>query len=92
MTKTAPSKLGAAVLVSSLVADQDTAKFHDREALIDLASKIERDRRQRALDLAVIYDSSPAAAISCRFDLRDLRLLGQEVGRLAFGPSVGGQR
>ncbi len=87
--KTAPcGKQGAAVFQASVDAANDTAKASDREALIELAHKIERDRRQRALALASLYDRSPAAAISCRFDLRDLRLLGQEIGRLAFSAEV----
>ena len=46
---------------------------------------IESYRRQRALELAKLYAISPAAAIAGRYDLRDLRLLGLEVGRLAWG-------
>ena len=46
---------------------------------------IESYRRQRALELAKLYAISPAAAIAGRYDLRDLRLLGLEVGRLAGG-------
>ena len=84
--KTTPiDKTGAAVLSDGVDTSDNTAKESSREVLIELAHKIERDRRQRALALAEIYDRSPSAAISCRFDLRDLRLLGQEVGRLAFG-------
>ena len=63
-------------------------KDAEREALIELSHKIERDRLQRALALAELYDRSPTVAISCRLDLRDLRLLGQEVGRLAFACEV----
>lgn len=78
---TAPCvKQGAAVSKASVDAVEDTANDNERQVLIALSIKIERDRRQRALDLASIYDRSPTAAISGRFDLRDMRLFGQEVG------------
>jgi len=55
-----------------------------RETLISLACRIEQDRRATALKLAETYAHSPEAAVGCRLVLRDLRLLGQEIGRLAF--------
>ena len=61
-----------------------------REALIVLAVRIEQDRRIAALRLAELYNRSPEAAITSRLVLRDLRLLGQGVGRLAFSQQRGG--
>ncbi len=85
-SKTAPcGKQEAAVSQSSVVADQDTANNTDRQALIEFSLTIDRCRRHTALELAKLYAIAPAAAIAGRYDLRDLRLLGQEVGRLAYG-------
>ncbi len=85
-SKTAPcGKQGAAVSQSSVVADEDTANNSERQVLIDFSLSIESYRRQRALELAKLYEKSPASAIAGRYDLRDLRLLGLEVGRLAWG-------
>ena len=55
-----------------------------REVLIDFALKIEQERVRIALELAKRFGSSPLGAIGFRPAVRDLRLLGQEVGRLAF--------
>ena len=68
-----------------------TTTDHAREALINLACRIEQDRRATALKLAETYERSPEAAIGCRLVLRDLRLLGLEIGRLAFSQTREGQ-
>jgi hypothetical protein len=53
--------------------------------LIAFRLTIEQDRRTLAKELALVYAVDPAAAVSCRHVLRDLRLLGAEIGRLAWG-------
>ena len=63
----------------------------ETETLINLACKIEQDRRATALKLAETYERSPEAAIGCRLVLRDLRLLGLEIGRLAFSQTREGK-
>ena len=56
-----------------------------REAQIAFALSIEAERRRLVSELAERFVASPAAATAFRHQLRDLRLLGREVGGVAFG-------
>lgn len=88
-TKTAPGgEPVAADFQASVDAAEDTAPASERQALIDLSFLIERDRRIAALHVAKLYQHSPTAAVAARVFLRDLRLLGREIGRLAFAAEV----
>ncbi len=73
---------------TSINREHTTTPETEREILVDLTARIEKDRRAIAVSLAEIYGQSPEASISCHLTLRDLRLLGQEVGRLAYAPSA----
>ena len=75
---------GAAAIQNSIDASENTAEQPANQVLIDFALSIERERRALAEELARNFVSNPIAAVGQRLALRDLRLLGQEVGRLAF--------
>lgn len=87
--ETAPvDQTEAAVNEAGTGTAENTTTDHIREALVDFAVKIEHERLNRACALAQRFGSSPADAVGFRHDLRNLRLLGQEIGRLAFRETV----
>lgn len=59
-----------------------------REVLIDFAISIDRERRRLAGQLAARFHDCPVAATPFRHQLYDLRMLGREIGRVAFSAEV----
>lgn len=86
--QTSPLREQGASPVSSkacATAAEVTIKDPVREALVNFSRRIESERVLLAFSLAERFESTPSAAVGFQPALRDLRLFGREIARLAFG-------